>query len=1234
MNKLTFLSADKAISTTGFWSGKTVLANTTEHPIWLGERDLTAIGAMLDEMANMALLHYFRFFSDKLSTLNLTALNGVAIGEQFRIHSISTKRAIEAYALAHGCTYRTGSMGLSEFATYISKKCTTPSEVSDVFFDVLKQRPEHEWRTLLKSEIGLRIDTPAVMCRIDWKQWVKDFDSIEDLLSVMLHLSTGREELTLSKAGKDKFANQSAAQHEAFKSLATIVSTIPVTGVQFGASHHGNSSPTVVCMRGTCSAMEWALLMLCGHKHLLLPSGHIALKLTKNVAAYPLWSRIAEHFSLSMLSSRAVFQMLIQSSTISGVEDISVELCRAFISNAGSTKSIVKGITASIQRYQIAHPDKPPFPVAQVNIRRQLVKKEEHERAWSPEQIRIAGYPDWAFAAEVFYRLHPGRTDSATIIMGRLIEWTVNTGRSSPWHIKAIDLIDPLHPDNQSTFFAHLSRKYANRDTARVTWWESSRFFSLTINALKPLPEYEQIIGTNPFDGLSNPFASGRTKRAVIGKTFRRLMPADHLSAMLDTLLEPDEAGVPTFAWAKKRFAIDTTERYNHTTKQYDITWHPARAICLAILLLIPIRGKQARWLDQGLMDAMRWNVDTDAWEVNRHPLRKYTYPGKVSHTNYYGRDSGVLQPVESLLGGNIKHIGLYISTNKTQLWNPEARTGYAIPWPDGAELLSSEDPRVRTQGWRLGLVYTLIKQQIRWMETYDPKPIPVDFTCDGERYSTAIARNFPKFCPIFRDISSPAEDNEKQTIYPPVSKQKLEALYHALAEETERRLIEKGYPKDAIGLTVQAPNSTHMINLGRPRFITRCAYDVHSLRVAGITHLLEMGVPAHIVSEFIAGHMALVMTLHYAKFQPLKLRQKILDAFRESDAIDQFESLLSKSGVGGMSSLLVRNRHYAESEAPEVSELLASRGVWRYINGGICPGGACDEGGARMARKESASDDERIAAPVPGGAESCGNCRFFLTGPAFLVPQMLVANAIMLQMRQLGHSRRKLWDDKAALELALFEKSAGGAAMPTSELATINGELERIDRALEPLILEWCNRYEMFQSSLPMLDEWNRAVAPDTQADRNKLVLFGSGRAEDFSAALDPKGCDFSLAKQIVLQSEMLGGRRMVSDLADYKLREFVDRILVKQNVRDLMLSIEDEKQRRTASLMMAEAISVLAGGDRAAQDLLDDGKSMEVNPEQQNVLSELARAVSQSTDAAALREFLEPINLLENSI
>ncbi len=1205
IKKNAFLPISAAEVHEGFWSKSKILVNTSDLPIWTGDTDIGRLAHILQLKANSAFDDFFTSMAMLLLSQDGKEKHSAAVGHALKNYGVRTKPLAEwanAMVPMHLNRYPDYAKAFEALQRKVGTKTEAVAIITEIYQDALKRKGH---QAILTSEFSCRMDSPSAMVRVDWLAWFQT-SPIEDIISCLRYIVEFAEPNFVAGEGAE-------LRRETVKQLSPLCERIPVTQLEFSISQSNSLNVNHCNIKGLRVAAKWALTTLIREGYLLYPISWHSINHSQILYEQEWWGGLANYLPFDHSWSRKLFFRLICSSSIKSPEDFSVLLCRQYSpSTTGLSGSMVKGFSIAIQRYQTENPSSEAFPLGEINNRRKIHLKKEADLLRTPDNLRQEGRPDWAFAMEIFSNNSKLTRHGIREATKYLFDWAKEQGFTSPWTIEAQHLINPLNTEDESTFHAYVKRQAAN--SKRMGWSGAGRFYKIVINALRPLPEFDTVIQRNPFFGISNPFQNEKRK-TPLGKTFRRLIPPYLLTAMLETLLDCDEHGVPQYTWVKERFPVDTAERYNYITKQYEMVWHPARARCMALLLLIPLRSKQARWLDQGLMDAERWDIATSQWCENDHILREYRYANGKTHAQMYGRPSGVLQPLDSLLGGNSDHIGLFISTNKTQIWNPEQRTGYAIPWPDGKELLRSSDERLQKQGRQLGLVYQLIKEQIVWMETYDPTPVPVNFSDDDEDFGEDTIKALPVFCPIFRDLISPATRNYTESVYVPISKQKLFALFHALAAETEDRLIARGYDKESLGLTTQVRNRDSMIQLGRAESLRRCVYDIHSLRVAGITNLLEMGVPAHIVSEFIAGHMALVMTLHYAKFQPLKLRQRILDCFSEPDAIQSFEQVLEKKGPT-TAGLLVKNLHFDPDMQADQAFSFEFKGTWRYVNGGICPGAQCSEGGVRII--EEGKWTKRAIIEVPGGPESCGNCRFFMTSPAFLVPQMLTANSIMLQLRELGRHRKRLWDDRAELEMKVFEDKATGR--DKQELTTVQAELERIDRKIEPLVLEWYNRYEMFRESQELMPVWDRLSGESSH--RSQLALYGSDDAVSLSAELDPHGSEYSLVKEIISQSELLGGRRALSELAEHKLREFVDRLLVHENVKDLLLTIPDAKQRRKAALMLSDALDVLAGGVSVVGKALEAGNTLHLEPESQGILRNLAARLAEDNWAEIERD------------
>jgi hypothetical protein len=1184
-----FLPASAAEVHEGFWSKSAILVNTSDLPIWIGGSDTQRLTEVFQNEADKAFDDYFTSMAKLLLSQNGKENHSAAVGQSLKAYGIRTKPLAD-------WTNAQVPMRLNRYPDY-AKAFAQLQEVQgslDASIETLKQVYRHALdkdghKAILTSEFSCRMDSPSAMIRIDWEKWFGS-TSLYDIVAQLRSIA----ELKDSRNIEDKH-NRTM---NIVSRLASLCKSIPVTQPEFSINTSSSAHVQRCNITALRTAARWAVSTLIREKYLLYPASWPSINHSPILYQGNWWASLADYLPYNLTWSRNLFYRLICSSTVRSPADLSVSLCLLYNpSTTGLCGSMIKGFSMAFQRYQTENPSLPSFPAGEINNRRKINLREEVNQLRSPENLRQEGIPEWAFAMDTFRKNAKLTRNGICEATRHLFDWAIENGFASPWEIETKHLINPLQSDD-ATFHSYLSMQALT--VQRTGWNGASRFYKIVINALRPLPQFDSVIKENPFFGIKNPFS--QTKRKTpLGKTHRRLIPSHLLSAMLETLLDCDSDGIPQYAWIKDRFPVDTAERYNHITKQFEVVWHPARARCMAILLLIPLRSKQARWLDQGLMDAWRWDVSTGEWRENEHPLRSYRYANGQTHLGLYGRPSGVLQPLDSLLGGNSDHIGLFISTNKTQLWDPEQRVGYTIPWPDGKELMQSNDEHIRLQGRNLGLVYQLIKEQISWLETYDPSPAPATFADDGEQFGKDTIRSLPAFCPIFRDLISPATKNQTDVVHVPISKQKLFLLFHALAAETEDRLITKGHQRDSVGLTFWSRNLDRQIKQGRADRVRKCVYDIHSLRVAGITNLLEMGVPAHIVSEFIAGHMALVMTLHYAKFEPLKLRQRIMDCYSEAESIQRFEQALEqhrKTTTG----LLVTNSHFDHAMRIDQNNSLQVKGSWRYVNGGICPGTLCSEGGVKVIEEGKWTKHEIVE--VSGGPESCGNCRFFMTGPAFLVPQMLTANSIMLQLREFGRHRKRLWDERAALEIKVFEHVA--TPRERVELTTIQSELEHVDRKIEPLVLEWYNRYEMFRQSQALQAEWDSLAQPDTQDF--SLALHGSNDVVSLIGNLDPQGSEYTLVKAIVSQSEIIGGRRAVSELAEHKLREFLDRILMQENVTPLLLSITDAKQRRQASLMLSEALDVLCGNSDVVSQAVEANCALGLTPDNQYVLRELA--------------------------
>ena len=592
------------------------------------------------------------------------------------------------------------------------------------------------------------------------------------------------------------------------------------------------------------------------------------------------------------------------------------------------------------------------------------------------------------------------------------------------------------------------------------------------------------------------------------------------------------------------------------------------------------MRSVQARWLDQGLMDEECYDFEAKEMVPNQHPLRSFKYPNGKNHLQQYGRPSGILQFSSDLLT-KMQALSIFVNTNKTQLWDPTRISGHEIPWPDGADLLLSDEPEQRAKGKWLARVYRVIEYQMKWMGRYDPFPQPVGFLhCGSDKLRTSdlveIKESLPWFVPLFRDLSkfvSYSVGNKTLGGYCPVSRAKLNHLYNLLAVETEKQ-FEKKYGRK-IYLTV--PDKKN----GTPR----CKFDLHSLRVTWVSRLFEMGIPIPIISEFV-GHATKLMTIMYLKIRSAYARESLIQAAVKGDTKSGLEALLKREkhkencqnylvGADGSDNLF----EYLPKDFVAIAP----------VDGGICPmggrGSRCSDG-AILSSTEKA--DGRKPGPVQGG---CGNCRFFLTGPDFLFEQLRTSNILMVKMRSLGKEQKRLYTQADEIRWKIHNLSSKDIAKKQAlelERSVLSERINEYNEKLSPLILEWCNRYEMLITSGQLLR------STDNPNERQPTLLGHQQLTVNDYDIIAQETTEFGLVRGLIEQARIVTRQGYpLPEEPSRMLREFMTILLSESSPGKLLLRIPDE-------LYATHAASILAGWlydefeDSTIQECIDQRKAL----------------------------------------
>lgn len=800
----------------------------------------------------------------------------------------------------------------------------------------------------------------------------------------------------------------------------------------------------------------------------------------------------------------------------------------------------------------------------------------------------------------------------------RLADWACPRF-ASPWDVRPIDLRNPAKPNSPDTFFAFLKK---SQNASNVYHWSQvAKTYRVVGNYLNTpgYPGYkEEVTRLNPFKTIGNPFkASSRSGN----KTPRSRISTVIHEKLIEVLLSPDENKRPIFTWAK-----EASKKYFYASDfNADGTWCPSRWTSLALLLLLPLRKKQVRWLDQGLMDELIFDPATFTMVENSHRLRDFRYEDGQTQKQKHGRPTGAVQPITDNFMGATKHLGLFINTNKTQIWNRSCRNGYELPWPDGSELIGSQDKELQEHGYWLYRVYELLSYQYQYVQKQDPDPTPLTFQ-DIAQDARQIPKDeearsaLPFFVPLFRDVPHKITlKHSGKTSYgaPPISSRKIDTAFKVLCMEVEAQFNAEGFKQ----VTLTIPNTEK--NVPTKGLVARTLkYDIHCLRVAGISRLIEMGIDPTVVQEFLAGHLSPAMTHHYSKVCPWHVREKIIEGVVCGNTKGSIEPYYKETDMGKLrkENVLVSAPRFRD----HINDLQDDYSSFSVVAGGICTAGgmgdSCNEGGAYEREVENKDDTEIIFGPVRGG---CGNCRFFKTAAFLIQEQAFYLDVLMDNLRTMSHQRTDLRTKITEFDCSLADCiNAPKRHLLEDERSVHKARLEQLNHDMVPMITEWVNRYLMLQDCQEHLDEIEDGERPELTL----TSTFGSPAgltAGDLKIEVE-ETTNIGLAARIVERARILEGRGIpVPEKPAMMIQKSVDKLLRMTDSPALLLDIGANQINRAAS-MLYNALEESLGAETIEQAV--NGESpLALEKHKKEQINQFAEAVV--TAAQRRQLFLEGV-------
>ncbi|WP_438391218.1 gamma-mobile-trio integrase GmtZ [Caballeronia sp. DA-9] len=641
--------------------------------------------------------------------------------------------------------------------------------------------------------------------------------------------------------------------------------------------------------------------------------------------------------------------------------------------------------------------------------------------------------------------------------------------------------------------------------------------------------------------GYGNPLSGNIAKRSRAAESPRDPMPHYLVQRLTEVLTENDYAwprryGIPR--WNRK--GGDYIQHFDLASKRYINVWSPVRAISIFVKLKLPPRTFQVRVLDSGEADREKFYGMGKGWRSNDDPLAKANKAGTRRGVFYKHIDQD----------GTI-YTFLYFNTSKTgDIDKDSTEQGYVMQWQH-REVLDA-------------LVYLR-----NWQTEYNPILAPTPWTAIKEvgisaAQSQEVLSLRGSNCFLFRDACSPFKEQ-------PVTDMRINTFWLNLNAELEKRLRDAGeVGSDGKPIMLVTRNSK-----GVP---CRARFDLHSLRVTHITAYAESGVPIHIIMK-VVDHKSVVMALHYIKISPSHISET-LNATSHSIAKREQEEWLEWLS-GQARSTLITGAAFSHFDAIDVLSRSSAAG-WVVRDHGICPVGCarCNEGGQLIVDTKA----YKKYSGVPGGANNCVRCRFFITGPAFLLGLQAHFDKVGFQLRDSSQRYQISKDNYEQMESKFHMLRERGEPIPATKLRDLehaSGVYEQDTHAVDDKALSWHATYRLIGQCLAITKRGEQYA--DTES-KGAFPLVATGGVQTVEAVIE-ESTEFELVDRVCQSAVFFSG----IDAAVPNLRRMraFDAMLNRQGLAPCFFEM-DEQQALVAGNQLSKLLYAKVGRANSQQLML----------------------------------------------
>jgi hypothetical protein len=472
--------------------------------------------------------------------------------------------------------------------------------------------------------------------------------------------------------------------------------------------------------------------------------------------------------------------------------------------------------------------------------------------------------------------------------------------------------------------------------------------------------------------------------------------------------------------------------------------------------------------------------------------------------------------------------IGTYLTTNKTH----DHGAGYEIPWLD-------ED-----------LAYWIIRLR-SWQTKYNPIDKPTSWTeLSRINLNEEQSKEKGSNCFLFRAHGQ----FEASSFQAYIDHRLAVSLYH-----TQGSIVELA--------SVASDKKRSISNY-------KSNYSPHSIRASMITaFLMDFGLPPHIVMK-IVGHATIVMTSYYNK--PGKERLREIITIGEKKALQRKatnQMLLVQQGK------LDNIKNEFTGNSKEVLASLSSSSPaanFTFTDYGFCPfaGARCNEGGLLIG-------NTKIYGNVPEGylgKQNCLQCRFFVTGPAFLGGLLSIANELFFEAKKQSEHMEEIRIslETVKTELREFEKKQYDAEKYNKpdfdqdakfhievHKNKLFSELERATKKIDMFLCDLNFSHKLINKCKDLV---NHEELPHNE---NEIKLV---KQQDFNLSIEPQETThFHQLSEICSNAEFYESANAKS--AIYPRSQMLDRMATLNGMDPILLML-NEKQQLVVGNQMSELL------------------------------------------------------------